>query len=369
MKRVLPMLIVVVVLLGFVGTLGFLWKKSQPEPEAVQLDAPVVTDIVKKTVATGAIVPRNEVAIKPRVSGIVEVVHVEPGAQVERGTLLAEIAIVPNSQQLASARSNVSSAEISLANAKRDLDRVQGLAGQGAVSRTQLELAQTQFALREEELKAARTNLRIIRDGASAGAGANVSTEVRSTVTGMVLSVPIKVGESVIESNNFNDGTTIAEVADMGDLIFQGTVDESEVGRIAVGMPLEITIGAYPDNRFTGTLEYIAPKGQDAQGAVAFEIRAALDAQDQVFIRAGCSANADIVLEKAEQVLAVRESTLIFDDAGTWVEVETAPDTFERRQVELGISDGLFVEVLSGVGESDAVKRQESGRPGGRPRG
>ncbi|MCB9744802.1 MAG: efflux RND transporter periplasmic adaptor subunit [Alphaproteobacteria bacterium] len=356
MRRILPLLIVLGVLGAFGGTLWFLWDKSREKPEVFETAQATVTDIVRKTVATGAIVPRNEVALKPKVSGIIASLAVEPGQTVKAGDLIAEIRITPNSAQLASAQSQVAQAEISLKDAEARLQRSEQLFEQGALSTAALDQDRLAYSLRQQELAAAQTNLRIVREGA-ATRSATAATLVRSTVEGMILDVPVKIGESVIEANTFNAGTTIATVANMGDMIFQGKVDESEVGRIAEGMPLAITIGALEDLRFDGTLEYIAPKGVLDRGAVQFEIRAAVALKEDVFVRAGVSANADIVLDRRDQVLAIKESLLQFDEGAPFVEVEVGEQAFERREVELGLSDGIHVEVLGGVTPEDKLKQ------------
>lgn len=357
-KRTLPILAVLAIVVLFIGTLGFLWKQGQERPEEVQTESPEIADIVRKTVATGAIVPRNEVAIKPQVSGLISVLHVEPGETVARGDLLAEIQVVPDSGQLANASSSLSASRIRLAEAEREEQRVRSMVDKGAVSKAALDEATTNLALAKESLRGAQDTLSIIRKGAAAGGG-EVRTQVRATVGGMVLSVPVKEGQSVIEANTFNEGTTIAEIADMTDLIFQGTVDESEVGQISEGLPLSIKIGAYPDKRFVGTLEYIAPKGLEEGGAVLFEIKAAVTEQEDTFVRAGVSANADIVLEKREQVLTLNEATLLFEDGETFVEVQGSQEgIFEKTAVELGLSDGIRTEVLGGVVAGEVIKRQ-----------
>jgi HlyD family secretion protein len=279
MKRLLPLAVVLSVLLAFAGTLGFLWDQSQPEPEPRRTVTVERRDVVLKTVATGAIEPRVEVAIKPAVSGVVSALHVEPGQHVEVGELIAELRIIPDSERLASAQSSIEMARIRVQDAQRELDQARKLQGQGAASRTELELAETTFELRQQELKAARSELQIVKTGATAGSRER-STEVRAHVAGMVLTVPVEVGYSVIETNSFNEGTTIASVADMGDLVFEGTLDESEVGKVSEGMPLDITVGAFPDERFEGSLEYISPKGEELNGAVVFAIRAALTPRD-----------------------------------------------------------------------------------------
>ena len=321
-----------------------------------ETENPITTDIVVKTVAAGSVVPRNEVEIKSRVSGIVDRVHLEPGEPVSAGDLIAEIRIVPDVVSLNNAKSNVSSARIELDEAKVGLERAEKLHAQGAISDAELDRARTDSRLKQERYDAAVSNLELVREGVSRRTG-NVSTAVKSTVDGMVLVADVEAGQSVIESNTFNEGTTIAVVADMSDMVFEGNVDESEVGKLSEGMALQIKVGAIDDRSFAGTLEYIAPRGVLAEGAVQFEIRAALTVPEDVFVRAGSSANADIVLERAEQVLAVRESCLQFDGDTVYVEVETGNQVFERRDVEVGVSDGIHIQVLSGIGASDKIKR------------
>ncbi|MFT5686074.1 MAG: HlyD family secretion protein [Myxococcota bacterium] len=358
MKKLLPVLVVFGVLIAFIATLAFLYERSQVPDVIFETETAFITDIVEKTVATGSIVPRNEVAIKPRVSGVIESVAVEPGDAVVAGDLIATVAIIPNSLALNNARSALSSAKISLEDARTAMARIQALSGDGAVSSAELQRVEVAFALRQQEHRAASDNLRLIREGAASG-GRDVNTEVRATVGGMVLTVPVKLGESVIESNTFNEGTTIAAIADMDDLIFQGAVDESEVGRIQEGMPLNITIGAFKDRTFAGTLEYIAPKGELNEGAVQFEIRAALSAPEGVFVRAGVSANADIVLESRTAVLSVREAVLQFEDEQIYVEVEGAQQVFTRQDITVGLSDGINIEVLGGLSESEQIKKPQ----------
>jgi HlyD family secretion protein len=367
MKRpILVLAIVLVVFVAFVGTLYFLYQKSREKPVVHETDQPLVTDIVSKTVATGAIIPRHEIEIKPRVSGVVSELAVEPGQYVKRNDLIARIQIIPDVVTVHRAEADVQSARLALDNARREFERHQRLFEQQVISEAELSRMRHDFEVRRQDLAAAQNNLQLVREGASRKAG-QVSNEVRSTVEGMILDVPVKEGESVTETNNFNPGTTIAYVADMNDMIFEGRVDESEVGKIKEGMELELKIGAIDDLRFKGRLEYIAPKGFDDEGTIQFAIRAAMEPLEGVFIRAGYSANADIVLDRREQVLAVRESTLAFERGKPYVEVEVAPQVFERREVTLGLSDGIHIEVLSGIDAGVVLKQQ--GLRGGGPRG
>lgn len=359
MKRIIPITIVLVVLVAFVGTLWFLYQKSQKKPVVYETSKPLVTDIIKKTVATGAIVPRKEVEIKPRASGIIQSIHVEPGEHVEENQLIAQIRVVPNMASLNQAESRLEAARISFQNAKRELARNKNLLDKGVTSEAEYNRYKLDFELKQQEVETARNNLQIVREGAARKSGKTANnTQVRSTVAGMVLEVPVKQGASVIESNTFNPGTTVAVIADMGDMIFQGQVDESEVGKLKEGMELDIKVGALDNEVFKGKLEYIAPKGVQAEGVIQFEVKAAIQPKEGVFIRAGYSANADIVLDRRSQVLAISERVLQFDkDKKSYVEVEVAPQNFERRDVEVGLSDGLNIEILSGISKDDTIKK------------
>lgn len=360
MRRLIPITIALIILAAFAWTLVFLYQKSQADPVVYETEKPFETDIVKKTVATGAIVPRREVEIKPRVSGVLHELYVEPGQRVKEGDRIAKIKIVPNMVSLNSAESGLESARITFENAKQELERHEKLFDQKLVSELELSRRRHEFRLARQELEAARNNLQLVKEGAARGG--KVSNVVTSTVDGMVIDVPTEEGVSVTETNNFNPGTTIAAVADMGDMIFEGQVDESEVGKIKEGMKLDVVIGAIEGQRFEGELEYIAPKGKEVEGAIQFEIRAAIEPAEDVFIRANYSANADIVLDRAEDVLAIHESVLQFDGEGNaFVEVEVGEQQFEKREIEVGLSDGVNIEVKSGLEPDDAIKKPRTG--------
>lgn len=372
MKRVITILLVAVFLALVGGTFWFLWSKSRDKPVEFKTEKPAVMDLVKKTVATGAIVPRQEVEIKPRVSGVLEELYVEAGATVKKGDPIAKIQIVPDAASLNRAQAEVRAAQIAFDNARREWNRNQGLFKEGVVSEAEVAKFKTDYDTKRAELDAAAANLQLVKEGQTRGSRTS-NIVVTSTVDGMVIDVPVKLGFSVTETNNFNAGTTIAVVADMGDMIFQGNVDESEVGKIKTGMKLQIKIGALEKETFEGELEYIAPKGKEIDGAIQFEIKAKVIRKPDVFIRAGYSANADIVLEEKKQVLAIREALLQFNEGKPFVEVETAPKTFGKRPVEVGLSDGIHVEVKSGVGPADVIKVPTNAGPpgmnGGGPRG
>ncbi len=356
MKKFFAIVSALVIVALFAGTLVFLWRKAHKPAVVYDTEKPQVTDIVKKTVATGSVIPRKEVAVKPQVSGIIEAIQVEPGNDVKRGDLLATIRVVPNTAALAAAESRVNQARIKLDDAIRENGRLIALAKDGIVSDKEMRQTALTKDTAEEELAAAKDALEVVRRGVAARAGNVSNTRVVATIDGTVLDVPVKEGSSVIETNTFNDGTTIATLADMSELIFEGKVDESEVGKLKPGMAIVLTIGALEPAKFDATLEYIAPKGVDENGAIQFKIRAAVKQRPDVLIRANYSANADIVLDRRDKVLAVKESLLQFDKDDVYVEVQITPQKFERRKLKTGLSDGVAIEVLEGLTKDDAIK-------------
>ncbi len=358
-RGALAVLLVVLLVLAFVATLVFLYFKSRKEAPVFETEKPTVTTIVRKAVATGSIVPRREIQIKPRVSGIVKKLLVEPGQAVTEGTLIAEIRIVPNMAALTEAESAVDRSRIALKHAQVELRRAEGLSREGLLARKQLAEYRLDRDLRKAELGAASRKLRVVREGATRRSDDQANTNVRSTVTGMVLEVPVEEGGSVIETNNFNEGTTIAVVADMKDMIFLGRVDEADVDKVRVGMDANIKIGAIDDKRFSAKLEYIAPKGKEIEGAIQFEIKAAVKPEEGLVIRAGYSANAEIVLARKTDVLAIRESLLQFEKEKAYIEIEVTPGKYERRDLELGISDGINIEVKSGIDAETVIKKPQ----------
>jgi HlyD family secretion protein len=356
MKKILRNILFIGLGLVFLYTLYYLYQKSQVKPFNYETAQPYTTDILKKTVATGAINPREEVAIKPQISGIVDALFVEPGQLVKTGDVLARIRIVPNMQALNAAENRLAVALNSLRTNEAEFKRNETLFKQGVIAEREFQQTELQYKNALAEVEAAKENLEIVREGASKKAGKTSITLVRATVNGMVLEVPVKVGNQVIESNQFNDGTTIASVANMGDMVFEGLIDESEVGKIKEGMALFVSIGAIENATFPAVLEYIAPKGTESNGAIQFEIRAQMQHDKATFIRAGYSANADIVIARADSVLAIKESLLQFEGNQVFVEVEVGPQQFERRNIKLGISDGIQAAVLEGLSGSERIK-------------
>ncbi len=357
MKKFFGILLVIIFIVSFVGVGYILINKSLKPSEIYDSEKPFFTDIVNKTVATGAITPRKEIDLKSQVSGVVEKLFVEAGEYVEENDLIAKIKIIPDVVMLNNAEMRLKTAIINFKNAQTELDRQKKLFGEKVISEQNYNQYLLEYRLREQEVEAAENNLELVKEGASKKSGA-VSNLVRSTAEGMVLDVPVKEGSFVIETNTFNDGTTIATVADMSDLIFEGKVDESEVGKIREGMNLDLKIGALQEEDITARLEYISPKGVEEDGAIQFEIKAAVNLRDDVFLRAGYSANADIVLESRDSVLAVKESDVLFEDDKTYVEVEVGEQSFQKKEIETGLSDGINIEVLSGLTKDQRIKKQ-----------
>jgi len=356
MKKVFKISLIVIIIGAFIGTFFYLYKQSKEKPTVFETKKPFYTDIVKKTVATGEVVPRKEIEIKPQVSGIVHKLYVEPGDQVEEGDLIAKVKIIPNMVELNRAQSRVKKAKINYEDAKADFQRQEKIYDRGVIPEAEFQKYKVEYENAEQELQAAKDNLQLIKEGAIDKAGENSNTLVRSTINGMILETPVEKGNSIIKANNFNDGTTIATVADMGDMIFKGKVDETEVGRLETGMNLKLQIGAINDERFDAVLEYIAPKGVEENGAVQFEIKANVNLKKNQFLRAGYSANANIILEKKDSVMAISESLLQFKNDSTFVEIKTDEQKYKKVYPELGISDGINIEVISGISENSEIK-------------
>ena len=346
-----------IIALAFVAVLIWFGKMNSKSVVSFDTEKPFKTNIVKKTVATGKVTPLEEVEIKPQISGIIDKIFVEEGEKVKKGDLIAKVRVVPNEQSLSNARGRIGSIQIQLNNAKISYDRNKGLYDKGVISRSEFENVELAYNQAKQDLQNAQNDYQIIRRG-YAGSGGAANTNIRATTSGMVLEVPVKEGYQVIESNNFNEGTTIAFIADMSKMIFEGQVDEAEVGKIKKDIDLEITLGAVEDKKFPAKLTFIAPKGTEESGAVQFTIKADVTLDDTYFLRAGYSANAEIILEEKDSVLSIREALLQFDKKTEkpYVEVKTGEDKFERKDIETGISDGINVEILSGITADDELK-------------
>ncbi len=355
-KRAKIILIIVAILFAAV----LIWFAKKNKKNIVQFDTekPFKTTIVKKTVATGKVVPLEEVEIKPQIAGIVAKVVAEEGQIVKAGDLIATVRVVPNVEALNSANNEIKNAQLAYNNAKIQYDRNKSLFEKGVIARQDFENSELNFNNAKQRLSNGRSNMDIVKKGTTAGLGSAANTNIRATSSGMIVEIPIKKGYQVIQSNSFNAGTTIATIADMSKMIFEGKVDESEVGKLVKGTKLEVSLGAIEDNKFPAILNFIAPKGTEEGGAVQFKIKADVTLDEQYFIRAGYSANADIVLQKKDSVLAIKEALLRFDKKTEkpYVEIKTGEDTFEKKELELGISDGVNIEILSGVSADDEIK-------------
>jgi HlyD family secretion protein len=372
MKRTKTIILLLLIVVIFGVALSYLWSKNQEDPIKYASEGLSVQTIVVKTVATGSIVPKEEILIKPNISGVIEKIYIEAGEYVKQGDLIAQIRVIPNVSNLTSAKNNIASnrnamqtAEINFKTQKTIFDRQKELFDKGVISANEFDQVNNTYLQAKQRVEQtridviqSRQNYDIIKTGTTSGLGNVAQTQVRATVSGMVLDVPVKAGNQVIEANNFNEGTSIAALADVKQMIFEGKVDESEVGKIKEGLPLEITVGAIEDQKFDAVLDYIAPKGVAQNGAIQFEIKGSLKTIDSTFIRAGLSANASIILEKAEEVLALKEALVQYDKntQKPYVEIEMGDQDFKRQDVELGISDGIFVEVRKGITIDDKIK-------------
>lgn len=367
MNKIVKYILIGVLVLGAIWAALFFIKSNSKSAVTYETQQPFMATIEKKTVATGKVVPQDEVEIKPQISGIIDKILLEEGVKVKAGDLIAVIKVVPNEQSLYQAKGRVRNAELALNNAQIEYERSKTLYDKGVVSNQDFINQKLAFEQGEQELKNANADYQIIRRG-SIGGSTSANTDIRATVSGTLLEIPVKEGDQVIQANNFNDGTSIATIADLSKMIFEGKVDEGEVGKLTVGTPLKITLGALEDVELDAKLKFIAPKGLEEAGAVQFKIEGDVEVSDDVFIRAGYSANASIVLEKKEDILVIPEALLQFDKSTNKPYVELAvgaeaDQKFERKDIEIGISDGVNVEILSGLTEEDKVKQWNKTEP------
>lgn len=360
MKKVANIAIVALIVLAILGTFYSLWKKSRPEIEVFDLVKTETTTIVKQTVATGKVEPRDEVNIVPQIAGIVSELLKEAGDKVEKDEIIAKIKVVPDISQLNNAETQVENAKLSLKLATQDYERVSQLYKQGVATLEEYQKSENSYNSAQRSYDSAKNTLDIVKNGVTSKYASYSNNNIKSTITGTILSVPVKVGNSVIQANTMNAGTTIATVADMSDMLFIGNIDETEVGSLKEGMQLSVTIGAIKDRKFDAVLEYISPKSTENNGAILFEIKAAVNVQGDAYVRAGYSANAEITLEKAEDIMAIPESVVMFENGDPYVMVYTGckgeKQNFERRDVKLGLSDGINIQVLEGLDGTEEIK-------------
>jgi len=357
MKKFLLILFLFLFVVAIVAAAGYFISSNKTNVEVFETEKPFRTSIVRKTVAAGTVIPEDEVEIKPQISGIIEKMYVEEGDKIQTGDLIARIKVVPNEQSLNSAKNGIKNLQIVLDNSKIIFDRNKALFDKGIISSQEFENAQLSYNQAKQNLRNAQSDLQIIKKGSVGGSSAN--TNIRATVSGTILVIPVKEGDQVIESNTFNAGTSIATIADLGKMIFEGKVDEAEVGKLKPNSELKVSLGAIENKEFNAKLTFVAPKGVEESGAVQFKIKADVALDDEFFIRAGYSANASIELEKKEDVLVIDEALLRFDnrnDDKPYVEIKTGDQKFKRKYIELGISDGKNIEILSGIDEGDEIK-------------
>ncbi len=362
MKKFFKIVIWLIVIAVFIGTFAFLYLNSRPKQSVYEIVTPSVGTIERSTVLTGEIEPRDEIQIKPQISGIVTQINVQPGDMVKTGDVIAVIKVIPDASQLSNAEGNVSRALIALEDARLKHERNTTLFEKKVISREEFENTKATLDKARADLASAEDAVNIVKQGVSRYNASEANTQVRATITGLVLDVPVKVGTSVIQSNTFNDGTTIATVADMTNLIFKGTADETEVGSLELGMPMTITIGAIPDYKAEATIEYISPKGVQSNGANTFEVKAAIPANAVANLRSGYSANASVSLNRSESVMQVPESIVEFAGDSTFVYVltDTVPhQTFNRIPITTGLSDGINIEVVSGIKKDTRLRGAE----------
>jgi HlyD family secretion protein len=348
MKKYIKYIVFIVIGLLFIQTFVFLYKKSQPKKEFYEIVEPQMKSIEKSTIATGTVEPRDEVAIKPQISGIIDEVYKEAGQNIKKNEVIARVKVIAELGQLSTTESRLRTTQINLLQTKKDFDRIATLFEKGIISAEEYEKSKLSYDTATEDFKSAKDSYEILSN-----------TLIRSTIDGLILDVPIKKGNSVILSNNFNDGTTIATIANMDDLIFKGYIDETEVGKIHENMMVKLTIGALQNVTFDARLEYISPKAKSENGANLFEIKAAVQRPDSVFIRSGYSANATIVLEEVKDVLTVPERVLDMTPEGNYVWIETIAgedQAFERKPVEVGLSNGIDIQIKSGIQLGDKLK-------------
>ena len=357
MKKIFKYGLLGLIAIVFIWTFVFLYKKSHQPPTTFQTDVPSVMTIIKKTVAIGKVIPRQEIDVKAQVSGVVEKLFVVAGQTVKKGDFIARIALRPNMLNVNQAETQLQTAKINLQNQQVELERRKKLFAQKLISESEYNQATLSYDLQKEAVESAEDSLLLLKTGATKNSGM-ISNLIPATINGMILDLPNKEGSFIVETSTFQSGTSVATMADMNDMIFEGLVDESEVGKLKEGMDLVLNVGALEGKPYNAVLEYIAPKGVMDQGTIKFTIRAAIKLNKQLFLRSNYSANADIVLAKKENALAINEGDLLIENGKTFVEVETSPQQFEKREITTGISDGINIEVVSGLKEGEKIKHR-----------
>ncbi len=359
MKKV----IIIIAVLGVIVAIPFLFKgklsSSASVKNALKPNKPFITTIERKVTVAGTISPREEIDIKPAISGIVSAIEVNVGDKVKKGQPLAKLKLIPDLENLNNAESAVVSARINEEASLQDLERQKKLFSVGAIAETDLINAKKDYELKAEDLKSAQNRLQVIKVGAAKDSGTMSSNIIFATCDGTVLTIPIKVGSSVMGRSTFSEGTTLFTLADMNQMIFNGKISETDVSYLKEGMKIELTIGAIQKDTFDAVIEMIAPQGSDTQGSVKFDFSAAVIPKEGKIIRAGYSADASILLEKKMNVLAIKEGDVSFSGDSSFVQVKGKNGAFRKQYITLGISDGINIEVLSGLTKDDEIKSPE----------
>ncbi len=354
-KKTIKIVLAVIFIVLLLFCIWYVIKTNTQTDEKFSTESPVVMSIQQKSVATGKINPKEKIEIKPNISGIIKQIDVKEGEEVKLGQLIATIRVVPVVSNVNAAMQSINSARIQLNNQKRIFDRQRLLFSQGVISKQEYENSETEYKMAQQTLNQAQKEYDIARTGVTPGLEDLASIQIRSTANGLVLEIPVEVGDQVIEANTFNAGTTIASVADVNKMIFEGKVDESDAGKMHEGMPLKIVVGALQDKYIDGVLTFISPQGKEENGAVKYEIKADITIPAGVNIRAGYSANAEVVLNERKNVLAIREALVQYENEKPFVEIQQPDKTYKKVFVKLGLSDGLYVEV-QGINKNDKIK-------------
>ncbi len=350
-------ILIILLILGFLFAIAYFVRTNSTSSIEYDTSSPFISSIQKTSVVTGTVIPEDEVDIKPQLNGIIDNILVEEGDIVEIGQLIAIIKVVPDERSVYGARAQVTAARLTLQNAERQIKRAKELFEKQIISQQDYEDAELNYNTAKENLIAAQNDLEILRKGSVAGSS-TANTNIRATVSGTILEIPVKLGDQVIAANNFNEGTSVAIIADLNEMIFEGQVDEAEVGKLELGQSLKVNMAAIPGREFDAILKFVAPKGTEQGGAVQFKIEADLTLDEDTFVRAGYSANGSLVVENKQEIMVIAEALLQFDRRTQlpYVEVEISDQNFERRDVTTGLSDGIKVEILSGVSMDDKIK-------------
>jgi HlyD family secretion protein len=348
---------IAVLILGFLFSMAYFIRTNSKSVEEYDTTTPFTSSIEKTAVVTGKVVPEDEVEIKPQLNGIIEKILVEEGDILNEGDLIARIKVVPDEASVYRVQSQVNNLKLAVKNAERDFQRSTDLYAKQIISQQDFDNAELSYSQVKENLSASQNDLEIIKKGSVSGS-ATANTNIRATVSGTILEIPVKLGDQVIQSNNFSAGTTVAIIADLNTMIFEGKVDEAEVGKLYNGQGLIVTMAAIPGEEFDASLKFVAPKGTEEQGAVQFKIEADVTLSESVFVRAGYSANASLVIDSRYDIMVIPEALLQFDrrTQAPYVEIQTGNQKFERKDIEIGLSDGINVEVLSGLSMDTKIK-------------